>query len=102
MALKREMTTGPRKPKGVLKRRDSKKSTSSKSLPRKGTKSQYGIIRYFQETGEELRKVAWPTRKQAIRLSLIVLAATLTFAIFLGSMDLLFQRVMGLLIKVTG
>ncbi len=65
---------------------------------RKSPKSQNKIIRYFQETREELRKVAWPTRQEAVRLTLIVLGATLAFAIIFGLLDLLFQQLAGLLV----
>ncbi len=47
-------------------------------------------MRYFKETRAELRKVTWPTRTQAINLTLIVLAVTVVMALFLGAFDLLF------------
>jgi preprotein translocase subunit SecE len=48
------------------------------------------LVRYFKETRAELRKVTWPTRTQAINLTLIVLAVTVVMALFLGAFDLLF------------
>lgn len=45
------------------------------------------IIRYFQESFEELRKVTWPTRNQAIRLTFIVIGFCVIFAIFIGVLD---------------
>ncbi len=65
---------------------------------RRGPKSRNAIVRYFQETGDELRKVAWPSREEAVRLTLIVLGTTLAFAIFLGLLDLLFHRLASLLV----
>jgi len=65
---------------------------------RRGTKSSNAIIRYFQETAEELRKVSWPTREQTIRLTLIVLGATAAAGIFFGLLDLLFHTLSGLLL----
>jgi len=41
------------------------------------------IVRYFKQTRAEVRKVTWPTRREAIRLTAIVLAVTLVMAIFL-------------------
>ena len=56
------------------------------------------LVRYFKETRAELRKVSWPTRKQAINLTLIVLAVTVAMAIFLGAVDLLFASLLRLLV----
>lgn len=50
------------------------------------------IQRYIQETVGELRKVTWPTRKEATNLTLIVLAVTLSMGLFLGLLDYLFSR----------
>ena len=73
-------------------------TSKRQDAPRKGSKSSNAIIRYFQETRDELRKVSWPDRDETIRLTLIVLGTTLAFAIFLGSLDFLFQRLAGLLL----
>jgi preprotein translocase subunit SecE len=51
------------------------------------------FVRYLKETRAELRRVTWPTREQAINLTLIVLAVTLVMAIFLGACDLLFSTI---------
>ena len=56
------------------------------------------LVRYFKETRAELRKVSWPTRKQATNLTLIVLAVTVAMAIFLGAVDLLFASLLRLLV----
>jgi preprotein translocase subunit SecE len=56
------------------------------------------LVRYFKETRAELRKVSWPTRKQAINLTVIVLAVTVVMAIFLGAVDLLFSTLLRLLV----
>jgi preprotein translocase subunit SecE len=78
---------------------DSKRRPSGKRAgQRKGTKSRNPVIRYFQETGEELRKVTWPTRQQTIRLTLIVLGAMVAFIVFLGLLDMLFQQLASLLV----
>ncbi|MCD4738437.1 MAG: preprotein translocase subunit SecE [Anaerolineae bacterium] len=48
------------------------------------------IIRYFRETRVELRKVRWPSRQEAWRLTKVVGLVTLGMAIVLGAMDLFF------------
>ena len=40
--------------------------------------------RYFKETRAEVRKVHWPTRKEARGLTIVVLAVTIAMTIFLG------------------
>jgi len=64
----------------------------------KGSKSRNRLVRYFQDTGEELRKVTWPTREETLRLTLIVLGSTAAAALVLGLLDLLFQEIMALLV----
>ena len=56
------------------------------------------IVRYFKETRAELRKVNWPTRQQAINLTLIVLAVTVFMAVLLGVIDYLFAQLFSLII----
>jgi len=79
--------------------RPERKSAPQRDMVRKGTKSNNAIIRYFQETGDELRKVSWPTREQSIRLSIIVLVTTAVSAIVLGLMDELFRILSSLLVN---
>jgi preprotein translocase subunit SecE len=55
------------------------------------------IVRYFNETIGELRKVSWPTRKDSISLTVIVLIVTFSMSAFLGLLDFLFSRFFALL-----
>jgi preprotein translocase subunit SecE len=70
-----------------------------KEPARKNPRSNNVVLRYFQETNVELRKVTWPTREATTRLTLIVLGATAAFAAFLGALDILFQKGASLLLK---
>lgn len=58
------------------------------------------LSRYLRETRGELRKVTWPTRPEAIRLSGIVLAATAVMTAMLFSFDWIFRTLVGLLIDL--
>ncbi len=53
--------------------------------------------RLFRETVGELRKVSWPTRKEAINLTYVVVIVMVVMAIFLGGVDFVFFRLLGLL-----
>ena len=55
------------------------------------------IQRYFGETIGELRKVTWPTRKEATNLTLVVLIVTFVMSMYLGLLDLIFTRLFSLL-----
>jgi preprotein translocase subunit SecE len=48
------------------------------------------ILEYFEDSWTELKKVTWPTRNQAVRLTLLVLGFCLAAAIVIGGMDALF------------
>ena len=50
------------------------------------------IQRYFRETVGELKKVNWPTRKEATNLTIVVLIVTIAMSLFLGLLDFLFTR----------
>jgi preprotein translocase subunit SecE len=58
----------------------------------------FKIQRFFQETMSELRKVSWPTRKEAIRLTEIVIIVIFVMAIFLGGLDYIYSKIFGLIL----
>ena len=58
------------------------------------------ISRYLRETVAELRKVTWPTRKEASQLTVIVLIVIGLTSVFLGLMDFLFARLIGVIISL--
>ena len=62
-------------------------------------KKQNAIVRYLRETRAELRKVTWPSREEAINLTVIVVAVTVAMAAFLGVVDYLFSKLFGLIIR---
>ncbi len=47
---------------------------------------------FFRETVGELRKVSWPTRKEAWNLTLVVLVVVFSMGTLLGILDFLFTR----------
>ena len=53
---------------------------------------QNALVTYFVESWSELKKVTWPTKAQAVRLALIVLAAVFGSALALAFFDFLFSR----------
>jgi len=61
-------------------------------------------LAFAKESRLEIRKVVWPTRKEATNTTLIVLAATGVMALVLWGMDGLLVRIVGFItgIKVDG
>lgn len=56
------------------------------------------IQRFFQETVGELRKVSWPTRQEAIRLTEIVLIVIFVMAVILGGLDWVYAKFFGVIL----
>jgi preprotein translocase subunit SecE len=54
--------------------------------------------RFYRDTKSELRKVVWPTREQAINLTVLVCAASVAVGVFLGGIDLLFGELFKILV----
>lgn len=48
------------------------------------------VVRYFQESNAELRKVSWPTRQEARQLTILVVAVVVVSSLVLGAFDYLF------------
>ena len=55
-------------------------------------KQQNRITRFFRETVGELRKVTWPTRKEAINLTIVVLIVIAVMSVFLGVLDFIYSQ----------
>lgn len=45
------------------------------------------LFGFFKEVYGEMQKVVWPTRKQTLQYTLLVIAFSLAVAIFLGAAD---------------
>ena len=56
------------------------------------------IVDFVKEVGLEIKKVNWPTRRDTIRYTLIVIGVSLAVALFLGGLDTLFQYLLNILI----
>ena len=56
------------------------------------------ITEYIKETRAELKHVSWPTRKQAITYTGVVIIISLLTAAYLGAFDYLFTSVLKLVI----
>ena len=73
---------------------DSKSQKNDKPVVKKPNK----IQKWWNETIGELRKVTWPTKEDAIKMTKIVTIVVLATAAFLGIVDFVFSRLVGLLL----
>lgn len=48
------------------------------------------IKTFLKEAKVEMKKVNWPTKKETVKYTLIVIGVSLVVAIFLGGLDFLF------------
>lgn len=58
-----------------------------------------GLANYFRETRVELRQVTWPTRRQTIVYTVVVVALALGVALFLGLFDVIFSWLLKLVVN---
>lgn len=58
----------------------------------------HNVQRFFQETIGELRKVSWPSRQEAIRLTEIVIVVIFIMAALLGGLDWVYSKFFGLIL----
>jgi len=76
-----------------------KHSSATKAAPRK-LKSNYldKALQFLREVKVELKKVTWPTRKQTIGSTVVVIILVMIISLFLGIVDIglsnLFHRVL--------
>ena len=55
--------------------------------------------RFITEVRTELKKVSWPTRDELIGSTVVVLVSVALLALFVGICDLVFSRVINMLIR---
>lgn len=53
-----------------------------------------GIISYFQEVIIETKKIAWPSRKETVQLTLIVIVTGTFISIFVSFVDFILKTIL--------
>lgn len=70
--------------------RNTKTKKQAKNQPQK--KQLSSLRRFYRDTMGELRKVSWPSRREALSLTVVVIIVMVAMAAFLGGLDFLFFR----------
>jgi preprotein translocase subunit SecE len=58
------------------------------------------LINYFKATMRELKQVSWPTRKQSIIYTILVIAISAIVALYVGAFDYVFSQIISSLISI--
>ncbi|MBN2223191.1 MAG: preprotein translocase subunit SecE [Deltaproteobacteria bacterium] len=57
------------------------------------------ILQFFREVRVEIKKVTWPTRKETLASTVVVLITTFVISAFLGVVDFLLSSGVELILK---
>ncbi len=52
------------------------------------------IVQYIKDSRTELKKVVWPSRREVVQHTMLVIAISLGVAAFLGAVDFLLNMVL--------
>ena len=75
------------------------KSRSSSTAVEKKSVNQNVLMQQYYAVRAEIRKVTWPTREEARQLTIAVTVGTVVIALFLFSVDLLFDGIIAGLVN---
>ncbi|MDW5299453.1 MAG: preprotein translocase subunit SecE [Sedimentibacter sp.] len=56
------------------------------------------VNNYFKGVKSELKKVNWPTKKELLNYTVVVLATTFAMALVIWGLDLVFQNLVTLIV----
>jgi len=55
------------------------------------------ISKFFRDVAHEFKRVTWPTKKEVLNFTIVVLVTMAFFAVILGIFDLIFLRLVELI-----
>ena len=58
----------------------------------------HNIIEFIKDTRKELKNVSWPTRRELVSTTLVVIVAVFFFGAFLAVVDVVVEKVMVLVL----
>jgi preprotein translocase subunit SecE len=56
-------------------------------------------ISFLKEVKAELAKVIWPTKQEVIKLTVIVIAVSVTLGLYIGGLDIIFTKATDLMLR---
>ncbi|MEO6570594.1 MAG: preprotein translocase subunit SecE [Ilumatobacteraceae bacterium] len=78
-----------REQKRMLKRQGAldERGAPTRAPRQSAVRQRVGPAQYLREVRDEMRKVAWPTRPEIVRYSIIVTATVVAYTAFVGGLD---------------
>jgi len=67
-----------------------------------GRRGRGNPLDFVRDVRSELRKVAWPSQRETVNLTAVVLAFSIAVGLFLGGVDFLFQELFRFLLGLQG
>ena len=62
-------------------------------------KTKFSLGTYIKETRQELKKVTWPTKKELLKNTGVVLTVVITSTLLVWVIDTLLSGILGLILK---
>lgn len=77
------------------------KTTDKKAAAKKSDsgKKRFNLVKTFKDMWAELKKVTWPSRKELIRQSTVVIVFVLILTVVVGLMDYVLSNLLRLIIS---
>ena len=63
------------------------------------TKKRFSLFSYIKETKQELKRVSWPTKKELLKNTGVVLTVVISATILVWVLDTALQGALGLILK---
>jgi len=60
---------------------------------------QVNPVKFLGEVKAELLKVTWPTKKQVVRLTTVVVVISVAVGLFIGALDFILTKIMELIVR---
>jgi preprotein translocase subunit SecE len=77
-----------------------RRAQTRQQTARKGAPRERGFIKFLHDVRVEMGKVTWPTRRDLVQSTLVVLVAVAVAAAFTGVLDYVFQQFVTVVLKV--
>ena len=55
-------------------------------------------LKFLKEVRSELKRVVWPTRQEAVRLTTVVIIVSVLVGIYIGALDYILTKIMALFV----
>jgi preprotein translocase subunit SecE len=80
---------------GKAQQRPAQKARGKQPAERQG-----GFMKFLRDVRVELSKVTWPTRKDLIQSTIVVLVAVAIATAYTGALDFVFSKIVDTIVKV--